>query len=373
MQALLMFVTSVLLCALSNTQAAAQMTEARRPAMPLPPPPAGSEAARENLRFDPGKSPEENARTLQTILEKLRRAKERVNEIDRQKTRAAAQAPTEAAALPVRDPERVSAVQEAMAWERQRAAFEESICGANDDTQPVELYRGDLGPTQQLVSQWQPSTGQIQWNATFSSTLQSDDDAGNVQGVRWCTGTLISDRIFLTAGHCFDINSNGWTTPSRRVGNNFVSLTPQEIAPLMHVNFNYQRDATQCVDPNDERTCPIRTPDIYPIVRLLEYRRGNLDYAIVELGPGANGRFAGDRFPHRIFDVTPAVLAQATLLTIIQHPNGVPKRIGAGRQLRISGNSVFYSQIDTLGGSSGAAVIDQAGRVIGVHTTEDAP
>src|SRR5262249_57020606 len=101
MNALSMFAASVLLCASSSTQAAAQMTgEALRPAMPLPPPPAGSEAARENLRFDPGKSPEENARTLQTILERLRSAQERVKEIDRQKTRAVAQAPTEAATLP---------------------------------------------------------------------------------------------------------------------------------------------------------------------------------------------------------------------------------------------------------------------------------
>src|SRR5215813_8814862 len=213
MKALSMFAASVLLCASWSTQAAAQMTgEARRPAMPLPPPPAGSEAARENLRYDPGKSPEENARTLQTILEKLRAAQERVKEIDRQKIRAATQAPAEAPAPPLQDPERASAVQEATGWERQRAAFvQESQCGPNDDTEAVELYKGDLGPTQDFVSQWQRSTGQIQWNASFSPTLQSGDDAGNVEGVRWCTGTLISDRIFLSAGHCFDINSNDWT------------------------------------------------------------------------------------------------------------------------------------------------------------------
>src|SRR5262249_47751183 len=155
------------------------------------------------------------------ILERLRSAQERVKEIDRQKTRAVAQAPTEAATLPVRDPEPVSAVQEALGWERQRAAFEESQWVPNDDTQPANLYKGDLGPSQELVSQWQPSTGQIQWNASFSSTLQSGDDAGNVQGVRWCTGTLISDRIFLTAGHWFDINSSGWTTPSASRGKQF--------------------------------------------------------------------------------------------------------------------------------------------------------
>jgi len=336
----------------------------------LPPPAPTTEAAASYLKFDPGKTPEENARTLQAITEKIRAAQELLKSVDREKIIARSQAPAESAAPPPSaEPERQKAVEEAVAWERVRRQFEiESQCGPTDDTQDVELYQGDLGPTREFVAQRQVSTGQIQWNANFAPVLQPADDPGNVTGMRWCTGTLITDRVFITAGHCFDINSNGWMTPSRRIGNNFVSLTPQEMAPLMHVNFNYQRDASRCANPADPRTCDIRVADTYPIVRLLEHRRGNLDYAIVELGPGADGRLPGAQFSPGIFDATSAALAQATLLTIIQHPNGVPKRIGAGRQLRIAGNSIFYSQIDTLGGSSGAGVVDQAGRIVGIHT-----
>jgi Trypsin-like peptidase domain len=369
MKSLSMLAGSVLMCVCWSTPGWTQAGEVRPPALPLPPPAATTEAAHGNLKFDPGKSPADNAGTLQAITEKLRAAQERLKSLDREKTRAGAAAPPESAAPPAQDPERARAVEEAVAWERVRRAFElESQCGPADDTQEVELYNGNLGPPQDFVRQRQPSTGQIQWNASFAPALQPADDEGNVVGVRWCTGTLISDRIFLTAGHCFDINSNGWSTPRRRVGNSFVSLTPQEMAPLMRVNFNYQRDAARCANPAEPRTCDIRTPDAYPIVRLLEHRRGNLDYAIAELGPGADGQLPGQRYTPGIFDPTSAVLAQATLLTIIQHPNGVPKRIGAGRQLRIAGNSIFYSQIDTLGGSSGAGVIDQVGRVIGIHT-----
>jgi hypothetical protein len=365
-----LLIGSVLLFACCNTQGLTQTPDLRRPALPLPPPIAATEAAGANLKFEPAKSAEENAQTLKAITEKITAAQERLKSLDREKIVAKSQAPAEAAAPPpVQDPDRMKAVQEAASWERVRKVFElESICGPSDDTQEVELYGGNLGPTKDFVTQRQPSTGQIQWNGNFSPPLQPADDAGNVSGVRWCSGTLITDRIFITAGHCFDINSNGWTTPLRNVGGTPVSLTPQEIAPLMHVNFNYQRDASLCGNPTDPRTCPVRTADTYPIVRLLEHRRGNLDYAIVELGPGSTGQLPGARYAPTVFDATSPVLAQATLLTIIQHPNGVPKRIGAGTQLRIAGNSIFYSQIDTLGGSSGAGVIDQLGRVVGVHT-----
>jgi V8-like Glu-specific endopeptidase len=358
-----------LLCVCPATLVLAQAPETRRPALPLPPPFASTEAASSSLKFDSGKSAEENARTLKAINDKIVAAQEQLKTIDRTKMTVRPQGGTPEALPPSQDRDRLSAVREAASWERVRRVFEvESQCGPIDDTVDVELYAGNLGPTQDFVKARQVSTGQVQWNASFSPILQSADDPGNVSGVRWCTGTLISDRLFITAGHCFDINSNGWSTPSRRVGNNFVSLTSQEIAPLMHINFNYQRNGGQCANPADARTCPVRAADTYPILRLLEHRRGGLDYAIVELGPGSDGQLAGARYAITAFDASSTGLVQANLLTIIQHPNGVPKRIGAGRQLRIAGNSVFYSQIDTLGGSSGAGVIDQTGKIVGIHT-----
>lgn len=363
------FVLPLLLFVCSTSDSLAQTTDVRRPALPVPPPLANTEAAGSDLRFDRGKPTDENLKALKAIEDKLIAAQEQLRTIDRKKLAPSPQGTLESLAPASRDPERVRAQREVTSWDRVRRRFAlESICGPTDDTVDVELYLGNAGPTQEFVKARQVSTGQIQWNANFAPTLQPNDDAGNVIGVRWCTGTLISDRIFITAGHCFDINSNDWSTPARKVGNAFVSLTPQELAPLMHVNFNYQRDGSQCANPADPRTCPVRTADAYPILRLLEHRRGSLDYAIVELGPGADGQLPGQHYAPTAYDASSLGLAQANLLTIIQHPNGVPKRIGAGRQLRISGNSVFYSQIDTLGGSSGAGVLDQTGKVIGIHT-----
>ncbi|APG86816.1 hypothetical protein SAMCCGM7_pB0100 (plasmid) [Sinorhizobium americanum CCGM7] len=56
------------------------------------------------------------------------------------------------------------------------------------------------------------------------------------------------------------------------------------------------------------------------------------------------------------------------LLTIIQHPQGDPKKIEAGKLLSFDTRDLLYSDIDTHGGSSGSGVRNSAGAVIGVHT-----
>ena len=62
--------------------------------------------------------------------------------------------------------------------------------------------------------------------------------------VRWCSGTMISEDLYLSAGHCFDsVNEpDGWQVPKTNGTND--PIQPKEIARNMHVNFNYQ------VDPN---------------------------------------------------------------------------------------------------------------------------
>jgi hypothetical protein len=76
--------------------------------------------------------------------------------------------------------------------------FLESQCGAADDSQPVEQYDGTLGVTTAFVNNNQRPVGQLQWNDNLASIYTNP---GNVSGVRWCTGTLITNDLFLTAGH----------------------------------------------------------------------------------------------------------------------------------------------------------------------------
>jgi len=223
----------------------------------------------------------------------------------------------------------------------------ETICGATDDSQPVEQYNGALGVTQAFVAQRQSPVGQIQWNANLGAIFTNP---GNVSGARWCSGTLIGNDLFLTAGHCFDQTGGGWSRP--RVNGTTNIISSADIATNMHVNFNFQVDAAG----NQRQEVS------FPITQLIEYRLGGLDFAIVRLGGNP-----GTQFGTTAISTTDA--AQGDMCCIIGHPNGLPKRIEAGPALAPSGNQIRYDDIDTLGGNSGSGVLRATdGRIVGVHT-----
>jgi V8-like Glu-specific endopeptidase len=235
----------------------------------------------------------------------------------------------------------------------------ESVCGGNQ-MQNVETYDGSRGVTKPFVKQHQKPVMQLQWNADFGPAFNAPNSSpGDVAGERWCTGTLIRDDLVLTAGHCFEVNPNGWHTPVL-AGKN---LQPAQLATLMHVNFNYQLDAT---------TGQLHNADEYPITALVEFgqgRAGKLDYAIVRIGPNTQGGKASDKYPLAEMDTSEAARAGAKQLTLIQHPEGSPKLVDSGADIQPPRNvHLRYGDLDSLGGSSGSGIIDQNGKIIGVHT-----
>jgi V8-like Glu-specific endopeptidase len=68
---------------------------------------------------------------------------------------------------------------------------------------------------------------------------------------------------------------------------------------------------------------------------------------------------------------TPLTTQVTDLLAVIQHPRGGLKVIAEGSFLDACNGQIYYVDLDTLVGSSGAGVLNRQGYVVGVHTDGD--
>ncbi len=137
-----------------------------------------------------------------------------------------------------------------------------------------------------------------------------------------CTGTLIAAAkgpVVLTAGHCY-----------RGVGDVVLAA------------FNVE------INPDGEQ--PIADATVIE-------RSDSPDYALLTLSA----------LPPQIAP-TPLTTKTSERLAIIQHPRGRPKVIAEGDFLDSCDQLVYYVDLDTLVGSSGAGVLNEQGYLLGIHT-----
>jgi hypothetical protein len=90
------------------------------------------------------------------------------------------------------------------------------------------------------------------------------------------------------------------------------------------------------------------------------------DFAILRLQPKGNV-YPGDKYGWRQIDTPyPYYLVEANApVAVIQHPNALPKKVDTGNVYRWDGLNMNEST-DTLPGSSGSAVLDANGSIIGL-------
>jgi len=159
------------------------------------------------------------------------------------------------------------------------------------------------------------------YQGEFADVVDREDAVVLIDGR--CTGTLIeagAGPVVLTAGHC-------------------VGLGDQAL-----LLFNFEDNADG--DPMLTEGTVIE-------------QSFEPDYALIQLGA--------------LPAVTPVQLTtQATeRLAIIQHPRGRPKVIAEGSYLDSCNQLVYYLDLDTLVGSSGAGVLTRQGHLLGLHTDGD--
>jgi hypothetical protein len=157
------------------------------------------------------------------------------------------------------------------------------------------------------------------YQGEFADVIQDKEDAVAIIDGR-CTGTLIeasAGPVVMTAGHCVGLGDRSLLV------------------------FNFEDDADG--DP--------RVTEGTVIEQSLEP-----DYALIK--------------PDVLPAVTPVLLTSlpSERLAIVQHPRGYRKVIAEGSFLDSCNSRLYYKDLDTLVGSSGAGVLNRQGHLLGVHT-----
>ena len=196
------------------------------------------------------------------------------------------------------------------------ANFNKSICGGADDRFPSNDQR----------------IGRI---------LGSMDDNGG------CTATLIGRSCAITAGHCKDI--------------------------LTYVEFNVPNSTADgnIIHPGSE--------DIYEIDQtsiVSKYEPSGKDFAVFRIKPhGESKKYAGDVYGS--YKISFSKPGKGTKIRIrgfgVDYNNPEYNCIQQEHVAEIKGYAFFkpwmYHSIDTTGGASGSAIINEStGNIIGIHT-----
>ena len=152
----------------------------------------------------------------------------------------------------------------------------------------------------------------------------------------FCSGFLVGKDILVTAGHCIRNRSSCDSTA-------FI--------------FGFhQKDSVA-------DTTEIPTANVFYCKELIaqELNRSNQnDYAVIRLDRPVEGRT-----PLKFR--SSETISEGTEVTVIGHPSGLPTKIAGGAAVRNSSKETYFiANLDTYGGNSGSAVLNNEGIVEGI-------
>lgn len=151
----------------------------------------------------------------------------------------------------------------------------------------------------------------------------------------YCSGSLIAPNIIMTAGHC---------------------IRTQSACDRTKLIFDYGYKV------GGENLETAKASNVYSCKKLIvsKVEGFGADYALVELD-----RDVVDREPLQVR--RDGEVTQGQALTVIGHPAGLPTKIAGGANVRALKKGYFVANLDTYGGNSGSAVInDQTGLIEGI-------
>jgi subtilisin-like proprotein convertase family protein len=152
----------------------------------------------------------------------------------------------------------------------------------------------------------------------------------------FCSGFLVGEDVFVTAGHCVDVDGCATT------------------AMVFDFNLSEANADPTLVSKDNVYYCQSIIAQAYDGGR-------TTDYAVIKLD-----RKVTDRTPLEFRKE--GTVAANTNVAVIGHPSGLPTKISAGAIVRDATDPVYFTaNLDTYGGNSGSAVFNiETGAVEGI-------
>ncbi|MEJ8476983.1 trypsin-like serine peptidase [Roseibium algae] len=242
----------------------------------------------------------------------------------------------------------------------------EGQCGSGFEVFRVKEYQDEtiLDLSRQYVEKHSVSSVQLRWRSAsaFDGQLTSLGYRHfDLAGRSWCSGTLVGTHYILTAGHCLQPFEGRFPTkppvlvPLRPKSGKIVPANAETLATLLEVHFGF-------LEGEDGA-------DVFKIKNIVDLKLENgLDYSVLEIVPNARTmQILKEKYESA--EVSVKGVSVGDPLLMFQHPGGEPLKVAGGTVGSKKNGIVFYSDLDTLPGSSGAAIRNKKGQIVGVHSS----